>query len=175
MESKNKKQRRKKNSVALTENQINEIKKTLTDELGLTKVKRYGNDYLFRQLLETHPEVDVNKIIEYLNRKDVNHVEKYFSDKFHTESMPYLTGEIRRKYKELSWDILMKMIYKYGIKFKGRRNAKFLSKMIESALLEMHSKESDTLRYLEAIVEEIHHDKMVEIFDKVLTEFKIYH
>lgn len=43
------------------------------------------------------------------------------------------------------------------------------------ALEEMHSKESWTLCHLETIVRDEYHEKMVDILDKILTEFKINH
>lgn len=66
------------------------------------------------------------------------------------------------------------MRYLYDIKFKNYDD-KFLNKVMVLALEEMHSKESWTLCHLETIVRDEYHEKMVDILDRILTEFKINH
>lgn len=146
----------------------------MTNKLGLSTVDRNSLQYMFNDILENNPGIDVNKLLEDIHRKDVDPVEEYYSNKFHVKDIGKLTKSLKIKYEKISSKIIEKMRYLYDIKFKNYDD-KFLNKVMVLALEEMHSKESWTLCHLETIVRDEYHEKMVDILDRILTEFKINH
>ena len=137
----------------------------MTNKLGLSTVNKNSLQYMFNDILENNPGIDVNKLLEDIYRKDVDPVKEYYSNKFHVEDIGKLTKSLKIKYEKISSKIIEKMRYLYDIKFKNYDD-KFLNKVMVLALEEMHSKESWTLCHLETIVRDEYHEKMVDILDK---------
>ena len=85
-----------------------------------------------------------------------------------------LTKKISDRHEKLVPEVINKMKYLYDIKFKDYDYV-FIRKIMKQALDDMYSSEPWTYCYLTTIIKEEHHSKMLEIFEKVLTYFKIKH